>query len=80
MPLPIDVPASQVLQLPTAERAKLLNQVISSLEADVQRDARWNALAAERDAEADADPSALVPVAEALARLRAAARTARSSP
>ena len=73
MPLPVDVLASQVLQLPTAERTKLLNQVIGSLEADVQRDALWNALAAQRDAEADADASALVPVAEALARLRAAA-------
>lgn len=73
MPLPVDVLASQVLQLPAAERTKLLNQVISSLEADAQRDALWNALAAQRDAEADADPSALVPVAQALARLRAAA-------
>lgn len=73
MPLPVDVLASQVLQLPTAERTKLLNQVIGSLEADAQRDALWNALAAQRDAEADADASALVPVAEALARLRAAA-------
>jgi hypothetical protein len=62
-----------VLQLPAAERTKLLNQVISSLEADAQRDARWSALAAQRDAEADADPAALVPVVEALARLRAAA-------
>ena len=73
MPLPVDVLASQVLQLPAAERTKLLNQVVSSLEVDAQRDALWNALAAQRDAEADADPSALVPVAQALARLRAAA-------
>lgn len=73
MALPTDVLANQVLQLPAAERAKLLNQVIDSLEADAQRDARWNAVAAQREAEAEADPSALVPAAEALARLRAAA-------
>lgn len=73
MRLPIDVLTTQVLALPTAERAKLLDQVISSLDADAERDARWNALAAQRDAEADADPSLLVPLDEALARLRAAA-------
>lgn len=71
MPLPVDVLAQQVLQLPTAERARLLDQVISSLDADRERDARWNALAAQRDAEADADPSVLVSGPEALARIRA---------
>jgi hypothetical protein len=71
MSLPVDVLAQQVLQLPTAERARLLDQVISSLDADRERDARWNALAARRDAEADADPSVLVSGPEALARIRA---------
>ena len=37
------------------------------------RDARWHALAAERDAQADADPALLVPADEALARLRSEA-------
>ena len=55
MSLPVDVLASEVLRLPTAERARLLSQVISSLQADAARDARWHALAAERDAQADAD-------------------------
>ena len=73
MSLPVEVLASQVLQLPAAERAQLLNQVISSLEADARRDALWTALAAQRDAEADADASALVHVGDALGRLRAAA-------
>jgi hypothetical protein len=71
MSLPVDVLAQQVLQLPTAERARLLDQVISSLDADRERDARWNALAARRDAEADADPSVLVSGPEAVARIRA---------
>ena len=73
MGLPTDVLANQVLQLPAVERAKLLNQVIDSLEVDAQRDARWNAVAAQRDAEADSDPSVLVSAGDALARLRAAA-------
>jgi hypothetical protein len=71
MSLPIEVLAQQVLQLPVSERARLLDQVISSLDADRNRDARWNHLAAARDAEADRDPSVLVPGPEALARIRA---------
>jgi hypothetical protein len=71
MPLPIEVLAQQVLQLSASDRARLLDQVIGSLDADRERDARWNTLAAARDAEADADPSVLVPGPEAVARLRA---------
>ena len=71
MPVPVEVLAQQVLQLPALERARLLDQVISSLDADRERDALWSRLAAARDAEADADPSVLVPGPEALARIRA---------
>ena len=71
MPVPVEVLAQQVLQLPSSDRARLLDQVISSLDADHERDARWNELAARRDAEADADPSLLVPGPEAVARIRA---------
>ena len=71
MPLPVEVLTREVLRLPTVERAKLLEQVIDSLDADGERDAKWNALAAQRDAQADVDPSILVPGPEALARLRA---------
>ena len=72
MSLPVEVLAKQVLQLDSSDRAKLLSQVITSLDSDRARDAKWNALAAQRDAEADADPSALVSGPEALARIRAA--------
>jgi hypothetical protein len=71
MAVPVELLAQQVLQLAPAERARLLNQIIGSLDADRERDARWNALAAQRDAQADADPSLLVPGPEALARIRA---------
>lgn len=71
MSLPVEVLAREVLELPTTERARLLAQVIESLDADKERDKRWNAVAAQRDAEADADPGVLVPASEALARLRA---------
>ena len=71
MPTPIELLAQQVLQLPARDRARLLDQVIGSLDADRERDARWNALAAERDAEANASPSTLVSGPEAVARIRA---------
>ena len=71
MPVPVEVLTQQVLQLPTSDRARLLDQVINSLDADRERDARWNDLAARRDAEAEADPSVLVPGPEAIARSRA---------
>jgi hypothetical protein len=71
MTVPIEVLAQQVLQLPASERARLLDQVIGSLDDDRERDARWNDLAARRDAEADADPSVLVSGPEAIARIRA---------
>ncbi len=71
MSVPVEILAQQVLQLPTSERTRFLDQVIASLDADRERDARWIALAAERDAEADSAPSVLIPGAEALARIRA---------
>ncbi len=71
MHVPVEVLAQQVLQLPTSERARLLDQVIGSLDADRERDARWNVVAATRDTEADADSSVLVSVPEAIARIRA---------
>lgn len=72
MTLPVEVLAQQVLQLESSDRAKLLSQVITSLDSDRARDAKWNALAAQRDAEADADPTVLVSGPEAIARIRAA--------
>jgi hypothetical protein len=71
MSVPVEVLAQQVLQLPPSERSRLLNQVIESLDADRERDARWNAVAAQRDAAADADPELLVSGPEAMARIRA---------
>jgi hypothetical protein len=71
MPVPVELLAQQVLQLSAADRARLLDQVISSLDADHERDARWNELAAKRDAEADADSSTLVSGPDAIARIRA---------
>jgi hypothetical protein len=71
MGMPFDLLAQEVLRLPTNERAALLDRVIASLDSDSQRDAEWDRLAAERDAEAEADPALLEDGHAVLARLRA---------
>jgi hypothetical protein len=71
MPLPLDVLTHEVLQLSAKDRALLFNRLINSLEQDAERDGRWAAVAAERDAAADADADLCVAGSEALARVRA---------
>jgi hypothetical protein len=71
MSVSVEILTQQVLQLPSSERARLLSQVIGSLDSDKARDAKWSAVAAERDEQADADPSLLVSGPEAVARIRA---------
>ena len=70
MSVPVEVLTQQVLQLSSADRANLLSLVITSLDSDKARDAKWEALAAKRDADAASQPAQLVPGAEALARIR----------
>ena len=57
---------AEVLKLPQAQRAKLLDRVVASLDADVARDAAWDAIAATRDAE----PAQFEPLDDVLAQLR----------
>jgi len=69
--IPLEALESQVLQLPTADRVRLLDRVVASLDADARRDAAWDAVAAARDGQAENDPSLLIPLDVALVRLRA---------
>jgi Putative addiction module component len=71
MGIPLEVLEAELLQLPKADRIRVLDRVVASLDADAARDAAWDAVAQQRDAEAQADPSCLLPVDEVLARLRA---------
>jgi len=57
---------AEVLKLPSAQRAKLLDRVVASLDADAARDAAWDAVAAQREAES----SQFEPLEDVLARLR----------
>jgi len=71
MGMPIEVLESELLRLPKADRIRVLDRVVASLDADAARDAAWEAIAAQRDAEADRDPSVLLPLDDVLAKLRA---------
>lgn len=44
---------ARVLRLSSADRARLLDRLILSLDEDKARDAAWDALAAKRDAEVE---------------------------
>ncbi|MCY7315418.1 MAG: addiction module protein [Rubrivivax sp.] len=71
MAIPIEILESELLQLPGADRIRVLDRVVASLDADSALDAAWDAVAAQRDAEADRDPSVVLELDGVLARLRA---------
>ena len=70
MSLPLEALELEVLSLTSAERSRLLDRVIASLDADKARDKAWDDLAAKRDAEIERGESTEVSGPEAVARLR----------
>ena len=70
MSTPVEALASEVLRLSPEDRARLLDQLIESLDADRERDAAWDALAASRDAEIESGRSQPIPGKETVAKLR----------
>lgn len=71
MSLTLEALESEVLRLSTADRARLLDRVVASLDADADCEAAWDAVAARRDAEIEKGLSTVVPVEDVLAQLRA---------
>lgn len=70
MSIPLEALETELLRLPTAERARLLDRVVASLDADAERDRAWDALAARRDAELAEGTATEVSGPEFTARLR----------
>ncbi len=70
MSLPIEALEAELLRLPSVERARLLDRVVASLDADRARDEAWDRLAAVRDAEIESGASASVFGPEAVERIR----------
>lgn len=69
----VAVLADEVLALPPAQRAHLLDQVVASLDAPGAQgtDAEWDALVARREAEIESGSVAEQPLETVLERLRA---------
>lgn len=68
---PIEALAEEVLSLPPAQRAWLLDRVATSLDKDRAPNEAWDALAAIREAELDSGAVHDEPLAVVLGRLRA---------
>jgi Putative addiction module component len=70
MPISLEDLENEVLRLSPQDRARLLDRVVASLDVDAARDAAWDALAAQRDAEIESGLTAEVSVDDVLKRLR----------
>lgn len=70
MSLPIEALEAELLRLPSVERARLLDRVVASLDADRARDEAWDQLAAARDAEIESGASAPESGPDAVDRIR----------
>ena len=70
MPTHIEVLEAEVLRLSIAERSRLLERLIASLDADPAIEEAWVAAAVRREAEIGDGSVAAVPGDEAVARLR----------
>jgi hypothetical protein len=62
---------AEVLRFPPADRAKLLDRLIASLDVDASVEAAWDHLADQRENELAAGTAAEVPFELAIARLEA---------
>ena len=71
MSLSVEALELEFLRLPTAERTRLLDRVIASLDADKVRDQAWDQLAASRDAQIESGESTPISGRDVVARLRA---------
>jgi hypothetical protein len=65
----LEVLQEEVLHLPPADRARLLDRLIISLDVDVQAEAAWDWLAQERELELASGTAQAVPIDVAVARL-----------
>ena len=65
---------STLLNLPTADRIRLLDRIVESLDADKARDAAWDTVAASRAAAIDSGAVQPITLDGALARLRPQAK------
>jgi len=71
MTITLETLQAEVLRLSPADRAKLLDRLIASLDVDAGAEAAWDKLADEREQELAVGVAAAVPLDVAIARLEA---------
>ncbi len=71
MTMNLEILEAEVLKLAPAERSRLLERLIASLDTDPDVEAAWEREADRREAELEAGSVTAVPGHEAMARLRA---------
>ena len=69
MSIELEVLQAQVLRLSAADRARLLDRLIASLDADAGAEAAWDALADEREAGLHSGQTESIPLEIVVARL-----------
>ena len=67
----VEVLEAEVLKLPAAERARLVDRLIASLDADPEIEEAWAAEVERRQADLESGAARLVPGPETLAKLKA---------
>jgi hypothetical protein len=70
MPIPLEILEAEALNLPQADRSRLVDRLISSLERDPEWEAAWSEEADRREERIARGESAWVPGSEAIARIR----------
>ena len=71
MPATVEVLEAEALQLSAAERARLVERLIASLDIDPEVEEAWAAEVERRNAEIESGAVSLIPGSEALAKLKA---------
>lgn len=67
----LEILQAEVLRLPPADRARLLDRLIASLDVDVEMEVAWDVVADQRERELQAGAAATVPLEVVVARLEA---------
>lgn len=71
MSIALETLQAEVLRLPPADRARLLDRLIASLDVDAGAEAAWDALADQREQELSSGTATAVPLEVVVARLEA---------
>ena len=67
----LEVLQAEVLRLSPADRARLLDRLVASLDVNASAESAWDAIADQREQELSAGTAQAVPVDVAIARLEA---------